>query len=57
MTSSELRQAKRYDGKKVVIGFVAFLVLGTLIASTLAYFGHQLGDETRERYEAARAAE
>lgn len=54
---SELRQPKRYDGKKVAIGFAALLVLGTLIASTLAYFGHRLGDETRERYEAARAAE
>jgi|JI10StandDraft_1071094.scaffolds.fasta_scaffold1446441_2 hypothetical protein len=49
--------ARRYDGKKVTLAFGAFLLVGTIIASTIAYFGHQLGAVTRERYEAARAAE
>ena len=46
---------RRYDGKKVVKIFVAILFLGTIIASALAYFGHQVGAETRMRYEADRA--
>lgn len=48
--------APRYDGKKVVKIFVAFLLIGTVVATAAAYFGHQVGAETRERFEAARAA-
>ena len=51
------KPAKRYDGKKVALAFGAFLIVGSIVASTVAYFGHIVGAETRERYDAARAAE
>ena len=48
---------RRFEGKKVALAFAAFLLVGTAIATTIAYFGHQVGAVTRERFEAARAEE
>lgn len=48
---------RRYEGKKVALVLGAILIFGTIIASTAAYYGHLVGAETRERFEAARAAE
>lgn len=54
MTNAPEKPAKRrYDGKRVALFFGGFLIVGTIIASTLAYYGHLLGAETRARYEAA----
>jgi len=45
---------RRYDGKRIALFFGAFLIVGTIIASTMAYYGHLMGAETRARYEADR---
>lgn len=46
---------RRFEGKKVALALGAFLLLGTAVATTIAYFGHQVGAVARERFEAARA--
>ena len=46
-------RVKRYDGKRVALFFGAFLVVGAIVVSTMAYYGHLLGEETRARYEEA----
>jgi hypothetical protein len=44
----------RYEGKRIALFFGAFLIIGTIIASTAAYYGHLMGNETRARFEADR---
>jgi hypothetical protein len=41
------------NGRRVAIALGVFLVLGTVIATTAAMYGHELGAVARERYEAA----
>lgn len=55
MSSTPSPAAKRrYDGKRIALCFGAFLIFGTILASTMAYYGHLMGNETRARFEADR---
>ncbi len=48
---------RRFEGKKVALALATFFLVGTAVATTIAYFGHQVGAVARERFEAARAEE
>lgn len=51
--ASERVRPRPVNGRRVAIAFGLVLVLGTVVATTAALYGHELGAVARERYEAA----